>query len=321
MVAMWTLYHLLEFLGLVALWSWIGDAVPNAIRGCFIGRRGGLLNACQVAGMVVGGCGCWWWRNRCVEAGHNDIIWLAYAACAAIGALILGFAVWPLAGAPAERPTEVPASADSRRRWREILAPFADRGYRRFLLYDGWFSLANGISGSTAFLFQMRVLDISYAGQLALDGTSQGIQSFVMPPTGRAIDHWGGVPVLVVSQVLVALGLLFLLVATPAQWWWIVGAYFLWIAYAGVNTAMPKLMLSLSPAVQYTSYAAAWFAWLELVYALSTLAGGLLFDWASEHFTPREWGGLHVDHYAAIFLLGFVLRLSAAAWAARIREP
>ena len=128
-------------------------------------------------------------------------------------------------------------------------------------------------------------------------------------------------PVLVVSQVLVSLSLLFFLVATPSQWWWVIGAYVLWIAYAGVNTAMPKLMLSLTPKAQYTSYAAAWYAWLELVYALSTLAGGLLFDWARDNFTPQVWAGWRVDHYAAIFLLGFVLRLSAAAWAARIREP
>jgi len=57
------------------------------------------------------------------------------------------------------------------------------------------------------------------------------------------------------------------------------------------------------------------------VYALSTLAGGLLFDWASKNFTPTVWAGWQVDHFAAIFLLGFALRLSAAAWAARIREP
>jgi MFS family permease len=64
LVSMWTIYHLLEFLGLVALWSWIGDVVPDSIRGRFIGRRGALLNACQVVGMLVGG-GSWWWRGHC----------------------------------------------------------------------------------------------------------------------------------------------------------------------------------------------------------------------------------------------------------------
>ena len=76
LVTMWTLYHLLQFLGLVALWSWIGDVVPGAIRGRFIGRRGGLLNACQVVGMLAGGSGSWWWRGRCKELGQDDMIWV-----------------------------------------------------------------------------------------------------------------------------------------------------------------------------------------------------------------------------------------------------
>lgn len=321
LIAMWTLYHLLEFLGLVALWSWIGDVVPDAIRGRFIGRRGALLNAFQVAGMLAGGSGSWWWRGRCKALEQGDMIWRGYAVCAVVGALLLALAVWPLARAPAASWQNEATTVDRRQRWREIFAPFADRGYRRFLAYGGWFSLANGITGSASFLFQMLVLDISYAGRMALKSTAEGTQSLIMPRVGQTIDRWGGVPVLVVSQVLVSLSLLFFLIATPTHWWWIIGAYVLWIAYAGVNTAMPKLMLSLTPKGQYTSYAAAWFAWLELVYALSTLAGGLLFDWASEKFTPRMWAGCRVDHFAAIFLLGLVLRLSAAAWAARIREP
>jgi MFS family permease len=323
MVALWTTYHLLEFLGLVALWSWIGDVVPDAIRGRFIGRRGALLNACQVAGMLLGGGGSWWWRGYCVEIHREELIWLAYAVCAVVGAMLLALAVWPLAKAPVDLTPKETIPVNRRQRLREIIAPFADRDYRRFLAYGGWFSLANGISGLALFLFQMRVLDISYGGRMAMDGTSQGVQSLIMPSVGKAIDRWGGVPVLVISQLLVALGLLFFLIATPEAWWWILGAYLLWIAYAGVNTAMPKLMLSLAPPTHYTSYSAAWFAWSELVFALSALAGGLLFDWASDdkNFTPQVWAGYRVDHFAAIFLLGLVLRLSAAAWAARIREP
>ena len=155
----------------------------------------------------------------------------------------------------------------------------------------------------------MRVLNISYAERLALDGTSQGLQSAVMPWIGRVIDRRGNVPVLVVSQLLVACGMLFLLVATPEYRWWVAGAYALWIAYAGINVAMPNLVLTLTQRESYAAYAAAWFAWTQLVYALSTLAGGLLFDWASANWQAwsSTFGG--VDHFVAIFVLGFVLRL------------
>ena len=321
LVATWTLYHLLEFLGIVTLWSWIGEVVPGAVRGRFIGLRGGLLNGCQVASMVLGGGGAWWWRNRCQELAQPEMIWYGYAVSATLGAVFLGLAVIPLARAPAPARVRRDSCLDLRQRLSEIFAPSADRAYRRFLIFGGWFSLANGITGSATFLYQMLVLDISYGGRLAMDGTSQGVQSLVMPRCGRAVDRWGGVPVLVVAQMLVACGMLFFLAASPSHWWWIVGAYAMWIAYAGTNTAMPKLMLSFSPADKYASYAATWFAWLELIYALSTLAGGLLFDWAAENLTAVNWAGWEFDHYAILFLAGFLLRLSAAAWAAWIREP
>lgn len=321
LICLWTLYHLLEFLALVALWAWIGEVVPNSIRGRFIGQRAQLLNALQAAGMVAGGGASWWWRDRCEQLDQHASIWFGYAGCAMVGAVLLCLAVWPLARAPAPKSASGSATVDKLPSWSEIFAPFFDRDYRRFLAYGGWFSLANGITSSATFMFQMLVLNITYAGRLALDGTSQGAQSLVMPYCGRAIDRWGGVPVLVVSQVLVALGLVFFLIATPAQWWWIIGTYVLWVAYAGVNTAMPKLMLSLTRREQYATYAAAWFAWIELVYALSTLAGGILFDWANKKYTSQEWPGWGIDHYAAIFLLGLVLRLLAAGWAMRIREP
>jgi len=36
---LWCTYHLLEYLGTVALWAWLADLVPLRIRGRFLGRR------------------------------------------------------------------------------------------------------------------------------------------------------------------------------------------------------------------------------------------------------------------------------------------
>jgi MFS family permease len=169
-------------------------------------------------------------------------------------------------------------------------------------------------------MFQMSVLHISYATRLAMDGTSQGVQSTVMPWIGREIDRRGNMPMLMISQLLVAAGLLFFLVATPETWWLVAGAYLLWVAYAGINVAMPNLVLSLTQQESYAAYAAAWFAWTQLVYAISSLAGGMLLDWLSRHWgeTSRFLG--NPGCFAAIFLLGFVLRLIAALFAARVPE-
>ena len=320
LVGMWTLYHLLDYFGIVALWAWIGDTVPSAIRGRFIGRRLSLLNACQVVSMIASGLGNMQWRNYCEAVGRPGDFWYGYVFCVCAGALLMMSAVWPLWRAPETTPVAGVDGAKSRTTG-QIFAPFADRAYWRFLIYGAWFSLSNGLIGSAMYLYRIRALDISYGAHLTMDGTSQGIQSLVMPSCGRALDRWGAVPVLVISQVLVALALVFFLIASPEYRWWIVGAYAMNIAYAGTNTAMPKLMLGFSPPEAYAAYSAAWFAWLELCYALSTLAGGLLFDWLDKNFTQQMLAGWRVDHFALLFLVGLALRLTGAGWAAWIREP
>ncbi len=315
LVICWTCYHLCEFLGVIAIWAWIGDAVPRRVRGRFVGNRSAIMNTCQVVGMIAGAVGTSLWQQHSIATNQPENSWLAYVACVSCGALLFALATLPLLRVP----NVASAQSPNRSRWQEILLPFRDRAFLRYLAYGGWFSLANGLPATAQFLFQMRALNISYAERLALDGTSQGMQSAVMPWIGRVIDRRGNVPVLVVSQLLVACGMLFLVVATPDYRWWLAGAYALWIAYAGINVAMPNLVLTLAQRESYATYAAAWFAWTQLVYALSTLAGGLLFDWASVNWQgSATFGG--VEHFVAIFMIGFVLRLIAVGLAARVPE-
>jgi hypothetical protein len=58
LVALWCLYHLLQYLGMVALWSWIADLVPVEIRGRFLGRRERWMVAAEAACSSGDGKGC-----------------------------------------------------------------------------------------------------------------------------------------------------------------------------------------------------------------------------------------------------------------------
>jgi MFS family permease len=316
-VLLWTAYHLCEFLGTIALWSWIGDLVPRRIRGRFVGNRSSFMNAAQVVGMILGAVGTSLWQQHATRTNQPEMGWLGYAVCVSCGAVLFALATLPLLRIPnvvsdaTARPTD----------WQEIWLPFRDRAFFRYLVYGGWFSLANGLTGTAQFMFQMRILDISYAARLAMDGVSQGLQSAVMPWIGRVIDRRGNVPVLVVSQLLVAGGMLFFLAATPEYRWLVGGAYLFWIAYAGINVAMPNLVLTLTQQQSYAAYTAGWFAWTQFMYAVSTLVGGLLFDWMAENWILRTTPLGEIDHFAALFLVGFALRLIGAALAARVPEP
>ena len=129
----------------------------------------------------------------------------------------------------------------------------------------------------------------------------------VSPWIGRLADRLGNRPVMFVSQLLVAAGLLFFAVATPVQWWWLIGAWVLWIAYAGMNVCLPNLMLKLAPRKSNASYIAAFEAASGLCFAASAILGGVILD------PCNDWTGLLLGGLCAFILpVPFRLRLDRA---------
>ncbi len=324
LVFCWSTYHLLEYLGVVALWSWFGDLVPRQVRGRFVGVRSSWLNAGRICGASIGIAINGRWGAYCLQHNLVDQKWLGYSACIFAGALLLALAVLPLARmADVLSPSGV-GNQTPQVRLREMLIPLADANFRRFLQYGIWFSFSNGITSTALRVYRISILNISYVEQQLLDYTSRGTQVLVMPWVGKQIDRRGNVPMLFVSQGLVAAALLFFLIASPEHRWWIIGAYILWIAYAGTNVAMPNLMLQLSQPECAAAYAAAWFATTQLVYSLSIIAGGMLFDWMAGSFTPwhgdTHWGTWQVDHFVVLIAAGWLLRSLGMVWILRIRE-
>ena len=70
LVALWCAYQVLEYLGTVALWSWLADLVPLRIRGRFLGRRERWMAAGQAAGMLACGLFVWQWQ-KCGRGRRN----------------------------------------------------------------------------------------------------------------------------------------------------------------------------------------------------------------------------------------------------------
>ena len=62
LVVAWCVYHLLEYLGTVALWAWLGDLVPLRIRGRFLGRRERWM-LCRASDRACSRPPCLLWRS------------------------------------------------------------------------------------------------------------------------------------------------------------------------------------------------------------------------------------------------------------------
>ena len=208
LVVAWAGYHVLEYIAAVALWSWFGDLVPGAIRGRFVGRRQGWTNAGKAIGTATAAIGTYYWLSRCDAVGQPDRRWLAYAACGLAGAMMFVVAILPLCWM-VDLPHRSPAASQPARLSHQIFGPWADRKFRRLLFFGLWFSFSNALMQPARWIFQTSVLHLSFTEKKALDSTSRGVQSLLMPLVGDWVDRHGNVRVLACSQAIIALAPLF----------------------------------------------------------------------------------------------------------------
>jgi MFS family permease len=316
----WAAYQALESIGAIALWEWLGDLVPRAVRGRFLGRREACLNFGAVAGTAASAAVTLAWESHCRNSGTPERAWQAYAACGLAGAALFAVAALVLLRM-ADGPRTTPTAPPVRIRWHDLITPWVDPRFRRFLAFGLWFSFSNGVVQSAQNLFMMNSLRLSYGLKKALDGGSRGLQASLLPGIGAAIDRRGNVPVLAASQALIATAAIFFLYATPLEPWWILGAYACWLAFGGHNVALPNLMLGLCPPGHTANCAAAWFAWTQLAYSLSVLSGGMLYDWLAARLEPISLGGRPLDAFVVLFAASWLLKSLGVALACRIPEP
>lgn len=308
LILAWCIYHLLEYVGGVALWSWLGDIMPRRIRGRLLGRREQWKVGGRTVGMAIsfGLAICWRWLLP--DAAR----WQPLALSATAGAALMLAAIVPLICMPAfsHCPSAIPQAP-----FRSLLKVFRDRRYRRLLLASCWFSAINGITAAAQGMYPLRVLGISYEGILGFRGLMRGGQMLIAPMTGRLVDRFGSRPVMVVSQLIVASSPLFFLLATAEYWWILAGAYISWIAYAGLNVGLDNIKFKLAAEENNAPYLAAYHAISDLANGVATVIGGLFYD----ILRGGEQDAMRI--YAGLFVVGLVGRSLAALFWASLIEP
>ena len=308
LVVAWCLYHLLEYAGTIALWSWLGDLAPRRIRGRFCGYRERWLVAGRIGGIVFTVALAWLW-GRVLPEGDR---WQPLAASAAIGAALLAVSVVPLALIPA---MEYMPSAVPRTPWRAVLRATFKRPYRQLVLFSCYSSLVHGVTASAQSAFPWRILGMPYWSMQLLQGLMRAGQTAIAPTMGRCCDLWGSRPVMIVSLLVSGIGPLFFVAATPDRWWWLVGAYIAWTAYAGLNVGFDNAKLKLAPPDNTAPYLAVYYALADFVFAVMTVAAGLCID----GLVGAGWDQTQV--YAGVFIVGFFGRLLGVPILIGMEEP
>jgi MFS family permease len=321
LVVLWSLHHLMQYLGTIALYSWLADIAPLRIRGRFFGFRQRWLVAGEAIGALACGLFSYWW----IENHAMSLRWIGYAIPAGVGAWLMIAAIVPLWMMPrAERVSRTKRSVD----WKSLARPFTDNLFLRLLLFGCWFSFSNGLTQTVQTTFPARALQVSLLTMLAVQTAMRLGQLGVSPGLGRMADRIGNKSMMLFCLVLTAQGPLFYFFSTPQGPWWFVGAWIAWIAYAGLNIGLPNLMLKLAPgqsstatdpagvsnkpcatgsaSVSNTPYIAAYFTVTGLCYAVNTILGGWLFDRFGQNTFSLFGSTIDYNHW--IFLLGWIAR-------------
>jgi Na+/melibiose symporter-like transporter len=319
MVALLCVHQLLENLGVVALWAWWADLVPVQIRGRYFGRR----NLFQLAVLIPTTFASGWfidhWRGT-----HPDALLVGYAWITGLGVLLLLGSLVPLwfmpehAGPAMTNPPRVDRQHHSW--WETFDALRSDKSLRWMILFGAWFSLANGLTQTAQNVYPKVTLGIPLFAQQLMIATMRFGQAGYGLVAGNYSDRLGNVPVLAVSQLLQAAGLLFFFFATPVQPYWVVGAWLLWSSFAGINLCAPNLLLRLGQS-STAAYMGVYLGVSGMAYALGTLASGWLFDWLKLATGGAPFGPWRLDFVHYLFLGGWLARSLAVLFLRPIQEP
>jgi len=298
-------------LGTNAWVAWMGEVVPNAVRGRYFGRRLSLVTLSGAAGTLSAGLLLDLARRGGWEAWA--LSGLALVACIAGGTTLLFL----------RRQQDVPVE---RRRAaagfdvRAMVAAVRDPAARPFLRYQVAWNAAIGVSASFFAVFMVQDLKLGFA-LIALHGVAvAGMRVLVSPHWGRLIDRVGARPVLVLCSFALPVVPLVWLLPTPRMVFFplaldVLLAGSLW---AGHVLAVFELPLATAPRDRRPYYLAAYSTAGGLAFAAASVVGGLLAGALPE---TVHVAGAALDKLQVLFVISAAGRLLSAPLALPIREP
>jgi hypothetical protein len=253
----------LGVLGNNAWTAWMGELVPESMRGRFFGRRTAL---CTVGGTAAG-VGVAHLLDTAASRGTADLALslLAGASC------LLGLLTTVLMsrqhdppGAPAPRPTLAAA-----------LRPVRDPEARGLLAYQLAWNASVGLGGGFFTFHLLHNLRAGFTVAAFHAAASAGARILAAPAWGKALDRFGARPVLAACSFAAAgLPLVWLATAPGRLWPIAIDALVGGMAWSGHGLATFSLPLSVAPRRDRPFYLAAFAMAGGTAYALATWAGG-----------------------------------------------
>jgi MFS family permease len=286
--------------------AWMGDLVPEGVRGRYFGRRTALVTVAGTAAVLGAGRLLDLAAGRAATGTALAALALAASFSGVVAAVLMARQHEP-DGSPAERP-----SLDA------ALKPLRDGSGRAFLAYQWVWNAAVGLGGG---YFTFHLLHNLRAGFTVVALHAAGLAAarvLSAPLWGRAIDRLGARPVLAACSFAVAvLPLSWLLLEEARLWPIAIDAVIGGVAWGGHGLAAFHLPLAVAPRRERPFYLASFAAAGGLAHAVAVAAGGLL---AARLPVRFEVLGAAAWPVQLLFVASALGRFAAAFLALRVGE-
>ncbi|HET6440392.1 MAG TPA: MFS transporter [Anaeromyxobacter sp.] len=287
--------------------AWMGELVPEPLRGRYFGRRTAL---CTFGGTVAG-IGVARFLDGFASRGRAEVLLAGLAAAACLVGLVTTALMARQHDPPGERPARPSLQA--------ALRPLADGEARSLLAYQLAWNASVAVGGGFFTFYLLHTLRVGYTVAALHAAGGAAARILAAPLWGRALDRFGARPVLAACSFAAAMLPLVWLTTSPGFVWPIaLDAIVGGVAWSGHGLASFSLPLSLAPRRDRPFYLAAFAMAGGGAYALATFGGGALAG-----ALPRALAtlGASAGHgLEMLFALSALGRFSSAFLALRIAE-
>ncbi len=295
-----SLHQLFASSSITAWASWIGNIVPEKMRGKFFGRRGAYVGAAGFLTTLLGGLILGSFTGF---TGFSIIFALAVASGIA-GTLYLS-------RMPDPHPRD---SADGHNAFRDLRTELKyNKNFKTFLVFSAAGAFAVQVASPFFVVSMLEDFKIGYEVFSVVTAASILATIVSQPYWGRLTDRYGDRTVIAICSAMTTLvPLLWMVVADPIH---MILVYALaGFAWAGLDLAMFNYLLDVTPSNRRSAYIANYTMFVNTANFSGPLVGGLLAQMAAGGLLG--FAGLQI-----VFFLSFVLRFfSTAIWVPQLKE-
>ncbi len=296
--------NVLHALGANAWMSWMGDLIPQDIRGRFFGTRQAATSATGMATGLLAARYMDWWETGVVAGSREHFLGFATLFGAAVLLGVLDVLLYRFIPHP-----EVHREAGSLSFARRLRGVLGNRRFRRLIFLFAWWNLATGIAVPFFNVYLREDLRLAYT-TITWFGIIGGVVYITTSYFwGRVIHLVGNRLILALSFLIASLGPLLYIFTSPERTWPVLVAFVVGSAgWAAIFMISMNMSIALSPRKERSVYLACFAATTGVLSAGAYALGGQIAHWLE----PVSFSllGFPVAHLQVLFLISAVLRAS-----------